>query len=85
MEFSDAPDDGTDRPRRGRPRSQETIQRDDVIATALNEGPLTKDKLVEKLGLKPEHVYLSLWRLRKAGKVVKVSDDSSRHLWQLAN
>lgn len=82
MEFSDVPgEDG--KPRRGRPRAQETIERDDAVRTALGEGPLTKDQLVEKLSLKPELVYLSLWRLRKTGQVEKVSTDGSRHLWKL--
>lgn len=84
MEFSDDPaQDGVKTPaRRGRPRAQETINRDDAVLKALGDGPLTKEQLVQKLGLKDTHVYLSLWRLRRDGKVAKVSDPETRHLWR---
>lgn len=84
MEFSDDPaQDGVKTtPRRGRPRSQETINRDDAVLNALRNGPLTKEQLVQQLGLKDTHVYLSLWRLRRDGKVEKVSDPDARHLWR---
>jgi hypothetical protein len=86
MEFSDDPtQDGVQTPaRRGRPRAQETINRDDVVLKALGDGPQTKEQLVQKLGLKDTHVYLSLWRLRRDGKVEKVSDSETRHLWRVA-
>lgn len=86
MEFSDDPAQDGVRPaaRRGRPRAQETINRDDAVLRALGDGPLTKEALVQKLGLKDTHVYLSLWRLRRDGKVEKVSDPDTRHLWRVA-
>lgn len=84
MEFSDDPvQDGVKSlARRGRPRSQETINRDDAVLKALGDGPLSKEQLVQKLSLKDTHVYLSLWRLRRDGRVEKVSDPDTRHLWR---
>lgn len=86
IEFSHdgATDGATDAPtRRGRPRSQETIQRDETVLKTLGEGPKTKEQLVQELGVKDTHVYLSLWRLRRDGKVEKVSDPDTRHLWRV--
>jgi predicted Rossmann fold nucleotide-binding protein DprA/Smf involved in DNA uptake len=85
MDFSDNPaqEDVRTPARRGRPRAQETINRDDAVLKALGDGPQTKEQLVQKLGLKDTHVYLSLWRLRRDGKVEKVSDPDTRHLWRL--
>jgi predicted Rossmann fold nucleotide-binding protein DprA/Smf involved in DNA uptake len=86
MEFSDdAANDGavTASTRRGRPRSQETIQRDEAVLKTLGEGPKTKEQLVQELGVKDTHVYLSLWRLRRDGKVEKVADADTRHLWRV--
>ena len=85
MEFSDdAANDGSHETptRRGRPRAQETIQRDEVVLKALGDGPRTKEQLVQQLGLKDTHVYLSLGRLRRDGHVERVSDPDSRHLWR---
>jgi predicted Rossmann fold nucleotide-binding protein DprA/Smf involved in DNA uptake len=89
IDFSDAPgSSATDAPtepprRRGRPRSPETIERDEQVLTALRAGPLTKAQLVEKLGLPPQRVYLSLWRLRREERVVRDSGGQTRHLWSV--
>jgi predicted Rossmann fold nucleotide-binding protein DprA/Smf involved in DNA uptake len=88
IEFSDdetaqsAPRDAEAPARRGRPRSRETLQRDEVVLKALSDGPKTKEQLVEELKLKDTHVYLSLWRLRRDGQVERVSSEDARHLWQ---
>jgi hypothetical protein len=85
MEFSDDPnaDGAPGTPaRRGRPRSPETIRRDEAVLTALSEGPRTKEQLVEQLRFKDTYVYLSLWRLRRDGKVERFSDGDTRHLWR---
>lgn len=68
--------------RRGRPRSEETIQRDETVLRTLTEHARTKEQLAQDLGLKDTHVYLSLWRLRRDGKVEKVTDGDVRHLWR---
>jgi hypothetical protein len=87
MEFSDDPAHAapTASTRRGRPRSQETIQRDELVLKKLAEGPRTKEQLVQELGLKDTHVYLSLWRLRRDGHVERAADEDSRHLWRVTS
>lgn len=69
--------------RRGRPRSQETVDRDERVLTALGNGVMTREQLVDELKLKPSLVYLALWRLRRAGRVERTSDAQTRHLWRL--
>jgi hypothetical protein len=87
MDFSDVPDgaDESTPRRRGRPRSPETIDRDERVFTQLRDGgPQSKEQLVEALGsVKPTHVYLSLWRLAKEKRVERASDGTSRHTWQV--
>jgi predicted Rossmann fold nucleotide-binding protein DprA/Smf involved in DNA uptake len=88
MDFSDGPgtpgDEAPSAPRRrGRPRSQETIARDAQVLKALGEGPKTKEQLVDELGLAPQLVYLSLWRLKRDQRVEKTSDGVARHTWSV--
>lgn len=55
---------------RGRPRPQETIDRDRAVLDILSrEGAQTRNELAERLGLPPVKVYLSLTRLRSEGLV----------------
>lgn len=88
MDFSDAPDavppPATAPRRRGRPRSPETIQRDEQVLKLLTTGgPQTREHLVEQLdGMKPSLVYLALWRLRREGRVERVGDGGERHVWR---
>lgn len=65
--------------RRGRPRPDVTIQRDEQVFELLAE-PLTRGQLVERTGLKPTQVYLALYRLRKADRVQK-SRSGANHVW----
>lgn len=56
--------------RRGRPRDPGVIERDERVLGALStEEAKTKSQLAEELSLTPSVVYLSLWRLHKAGRV----------------
>ena len=88
MDFSDGPDTSPPPPaasrRRGRPRSPETIERDDRVLKLLTaDGPATREMLVERMnGVKPSLVYLALWRLRRAGHVERVTGDGERHVWR---
>lgn len=67
--------------RAGRPRPQETQDRDEQVFAAL-EGPMTKQQLVEKLvDLKASYVYLSLYRLRKASRVERTRGENGAHVW----
>jgi predicted Rossmann fold nucleotide-binding protein DprA/Smf involved in DNA uptake len=86
IDFSDAPrPTDPDAPRRrGRPRSPDAVGRDEQVLTALVAGPRTKAQLVEELGLPPQRVYLSLWRLRREGRVVRESGGVERHSWRVA-
>ncbi len=61
--------------RRGRPRSQETIARDEAVLAALREGGTkTREQLAGELGVESSLVYLALWRLNRAGRVEKIVD-----------
>lgn len=58
--------------RRGRPRDPGVIERDQRVYDALANGePKTKSQLAEELGLEPNTVYLSLWRLHKDERVAR--------------
>jgi predicted Rossmann fold nucleotide-binding protein DprA/Smf involved in DNA uptake len=88
VDFSDVGDassapDGSTPNRRGRPRSPETIARDDQVVRLLETGPKTKAQLVTELGIPPQRVYLSLWRLRRQGHVERVVSGADRHTWRL--
>jgi hypothetical protein len=50
---------------------------------ALGEGPRTKEQLVDELGIAPQLVYLSLWRLKRDQRVEKTSDGVARHTWSV--
>lgn len=67
----------TDNARRGRPRPQATIDRDNLVFDALTE-PMTKAALAEKMSLPASEVYLSLYRLRKDGRVARGASGNGR-------
>lgn len=58
---------------KGRPRDPNVAERDEKVLTAIAEGPITRDALAAKLDIPGNHVYLSLWRLRRADKIVKLN------------
>jgi site-specific DNA-cytosine methylase len=68
-----------DASRRGRPRSVDTIQRDELIFEAL-ETPATREQLVERTGHTKSEVYLSLHRLRNSGRVERARAHGA-HMW----
>lgn len=68
-------------PRRGRPRPQSTIDRDQQVLQALADGGKTREDLVTATGLGKNQVYLSLYRLRVAGQVERTRD-GGKHLWK---
>lgn len=61
--------------RRGRPRPQGTIARDERVHQALVEagGPVTREDLASRLDMQSSFVYLSLYRLREQGKVERAN------------
>lgn len=67
--------------RRGRPRPEATIERDKVVLAALAV-PMTRGQLVDATGLTPNQVYLSLYRLRVNGDIVR-DRSGAAHVWKL--
>lgn len=70
------PNTGT---RRGRPRPEHTIERDDAVYAAL-ETPMTRAQLAEATSFPKNEVYLSLYRLRAAGRIERARDGGN-HVW----
>jgi len=68
-------------PRRGRPRPNETVERDEKVLAAIGDKSLTRDELATALSLSPAQTYLSLHRLRANGKVERTRD-GSQHRWR---
>jgi predicted transcriptional regulator len=59
--------------RRGRPRPDDTIERDNQVLKALqsSDKPLTRNELAAQLGLDGKIVYLSLYRLSRGGQITR--------------
>lgn len=70
------------KPKRGRPRPQETIDRDDLVLNLLKEGkPLTRNEIMHTLRLTSVQVYLSLSRLRARNDAVYVGGYKTEKFW----
>ncbi|MFH8805303.1 winged helix-turn-helix transcriptional regulator [Streptomyces sp. NPDC017936] len=69
-----------ERPARGRPRPQETIERDRQILDLLKDNPggLTRNDIAEMMGLEKVKTYLSLDRLRRDGLAQKSKPETSQ-------
>lgn len=68
--------------RRGRPRPDETIERDEKVLKLLQEqGAQTRNDIAEALGMGTTIAYLSLDRLRRQGKVRKCAGTGASTLW----
>jgi hypothetical protein len=66
---------------RGRPRVAEVKERDDRVLDAIAVEPgHTRASLEEALGMTQNEVYMSLFRLRTAGKIEKRRIDG-KHAW----
>ncbi len=69
-------------PGRGRPRTEETITRDEDIYRLLNEsGPYTRNEVADRLSLTKSLTYLALKRLQKAGRVKRCLTQSGESVW----
>jgi len=70
--------------RRGRPRPEETIRRDERVLKILSAGPLSRNTLWEKLNeaetVSASQVWLSLDRLRREGRV-KLCQGIGQRVW----
>lgn len=72
--------------RRGRPRPEDTIERDDRILELLSKrGPHTRNEIAERLGISFSLTYLALDRLRRAGRVKRcLQTDGGTSVWSTA-
>lgn len=69
--------------RRGRPRSQDAMNRDEAVFNTLNDGAqLTRNEIAEQVGFTGGLTYLSLYRLQREGRVTRVSDGTTRRAWR---
>lgn len=68
------------RPRRGRPRPAETIERDRKILAMLRASPdgLSRNAIAEEMGLEPVKTWLALNRLRQQGLAKKINAEGSQ-------
>lgn len=65
--------------RRGRPRPDNTVQRDEQVFEQLSE-PRTRGQLAEMTGLDARAVYLSLHRLRTTNRIQRTRE-GAQHVW----
>jgi len=74
--------DTTDTGRRGRPRPNEVITRDNMVFDAIVAAgvPLTRKQIAQLVDTKESHTYLSLLRLRQNGKL-QLTRTSGGHFW----
>lgn len=78
--------------RKGRPRPAETVERDEVVFSYLDglrnedgtRGSKTRAELVTELASPANVVYLSLYRLSRAGRIVR-GKVGGGHNWSVAD
>lgn len=68
--------------RRGRPRTEDAVARDEQIYNALlSSGPYTRNELADRLALSKSLTYLALKRLQKAGRVKRCLTENGDSVW----
>ena len=69
--------------KRGRPRSQAVVERDERIfqAVAGSDRPVTKYEIEAGTGVSAAHVYMSLRRLNLANRLRRVYVVGKQHFW----
>lgn len=72
------------KPKRGRPRPTEVVDRDEKVLTHVTGEGITRDDVAAQSGLPAVRVYQSLVRLMRAGRIVRVRADG-KHLWKLVS
>ena len=70
----------TEKKGRGRPRPLSTIERDEQVYAAIGTEQRSREELATHFGVNLNIIYMSLVRLRSAGRVHKVRD-GKYHLW----
>lgn len=70
--------------RRGRPRPQDVIARDEHVYQLIRQRPRSRVELVALTHLKGDHVYLVLRRLNLAGRIERVPGGPGHvvNVWQ---
>lgn len=68
--------------RRGRPRPEDTIARDEQVLKILQSAPSTKVQIAADTGIPESAVYLSLHRLQKTGKITRARAGGV-HMWEV--
>lgn len=70
--------------RRGRPRPDETQNRDEQVYAAIagSDRAVTREEVAAGVGLAGNLAYLSLYRLNKAGRVQR-SREGGKHVWSV--
>lgn len=69
--------------RRGRPRSQTAMDRDQRVFDALADGQQkTRNEIAAEVGFTGGLTYLSLYRLKRDNLVIRVADGTTRRAWR---
>lgn len=67
--------------RKGRPRSPETIARDNAIMQLLKTGPKTRNALAASLGISKSLTSIAINRLKDAQMIKRCVGDEGEPLW----
>ena len=69
---------------RGRPRPDETKERDEKVFAAIagSDRPVTREEIANGTGLAGNLAYLSLYRLNRAERVQRTRD-GGKHVWSV--
>ena len=70
----------TEKKGRGRPRPLSTIERDEAVYELLSGEWKSRQELADRLQVNSNIIYMSLVRLRNAGRALKVRD-GKYHRW----
>jgi DNA-binding MarR family transcriptional regulator len=73
--------DDTGAARKGRPRSPETIARDDAIMMLLRSGPKTRNALAARLGISKSLTSIAINRLKDAELIKRCVGEDGEPLW----
>lgn len=67
--------------RKGRPRPQDVVARDQAVFDVLATQGLARETIAERTGFTPNSVYLSLWRLKRDSRVERIKHEGN-WVWQ---
>lgn len=77
------PTEGDAPTRRGRPRPESTIARDEQVFELIpaDGSTITRNALADALQVEPKAIYLSLYRLSRSQRIERVHEGGS-HVWK---